>query len=67
MRAWGFESLHRHMEKSVWIYPKNNIGRLDRCHIFYGTEKEFKSFMRGFKGRTVKGIMKQAIRFSQDR
>ncbi len=56
---------YNHMKKSVWIYPKNNISRLDRCHIFYGTEKEFKSFIGGLRGRSIKTIMQQTIKFDK--
>ncbi len=51
------------MEKQVWVYPKSRMWDLQSCSVFYGNEKEYKLFMKGHHGKSMKDIMKQTARF----
>lgn len=54
------------MKKFCWIYPRNNVGNLDRCQIFYGTEAAYRSWLNAGQkpSRSLLALINRMIKFS---
>ncbi len=53
--------------KFIWIFPKQCVGRLGSANIFYGTEKDYKKWIKSWyaRGQKIADIMNNTTKFAK--